>query len=179
MTCQSRSSNSGNVIRLASHTLMRSNISLTDVGFLMLLDPLEFSGFTFFDIDRAGGISAKSTRTCISCAYMVRYWMGKMLAGSIERLLDNDRMDMVSDEFLRVGNKVPRFVLPGCGQDSTSSAYWMRETFGRSFASTGTEPCESITSSIAGALGLFAGRSLTSYTKERSLSCRGDCGSEE
>ena len=119
------------------------------------------------------------TRTCISCAYMVRYWMGKMLAGSIERLLDNDRMDMVSDEFLRVGNKVPRFVLPGCGQDSTSSAYWMRETFDRSFASTGTEPCESITSSIAGALGLFAGRSLTSYTKERSLSCRGDCGSEE
>jgi hypothetical protein len=41
--------------------------------------------------------------------------MGKMLAGSIERLLDNDLMDMVSDEFLRVSDKVPRFVLPGRG----------------------------------------------------------------
>ena len=81
----------------------------------MLLDILEFSGFTFFDIDRAEGNSAKPTRTCISCAYMVRYWMGNMLAGSIERLLDNDLIDMVSDEFLRVGNRVPRFVLTGRG----------------------------------------------------------------
>ena len=76
--------------------------------------------------------------------------MGKMLAGSIERFLDNELIDKVSDEFLRVGNKVPRFVLPGRGPDSTSSAYWMRETLDRSFASTGTEACESITSSIAG-----------------------------
>jgi hypothetical protein len=92
--------------------------------------------------------------------------MGNMLAGSIERLLDNDRIDMVSDEFLRVGNKVPRFVLLGRGQDSTSSAYWMRETFDRFFASIGTESGESITSSIAGVWGLFAGQSLTSYTKD-------------
>jgi hypothetical protein len=116
----------------------------------MLLDALEFSGFTFFDVERAEDISTKATRTFISCAYMVRYWMGKMLAGSIERLLDNELIDKVSDEFLRVGNKVPRFVLPGRGQDSTSSAYWMRETLDRSFASTGTKACESMTSSIAG-----------------------------
>jgi hypothetical protein len=76
--------------------------------------------------------------------------MGKMLAGSIERLLDKDLIDMVSDEFLRVGNKVPRFALPGRGQHSTSSAYLMRETFDGSFASTGTKACESVTSSIAG-----------------------------
>jgi hypothetical protein len=92
--------------------------------------------------------------------------MGKMSAGSIERLLDNDLIDMVSDEFLRVGNKVPRFVLPGRGQDSTSSAYWMRETFDRSFASTGTEPCESIASSITEALGLFGDQPPTNYTKD-------------
>jgi hypothetical protein len=76
--------------------------------------------------------------------------MGKILAGSTERFLANDLIDMVSDEFLRVGNKVPRFVLPGRGQDSTSSAYWMRETFDRSFASTDTKACESTASSIAG-----------------------------
>jgi hypothetical protein len=45
----------------------------------------------------------------------------------------------------------------------------MRETFDRSFVSTGTESGESITSSIAGALGLFAGQSLTSYTKDEVL----------
>ena len=71
--------------------------------------------------------------------------MGKMLAGSTERLLDNDLIDMASDEFLRVGNGALRFVLPGRGQDSTSSAYWMRETFDGSIAS---ESCESVTSSI-------------------------------
>jgi hypothetical protein len=145
---------------------MRSNILFTYVGFLMLLDTLEFSGLTFLDVERAEEISAKPTRTCISSAYMVRYWMGKMSAGSIERLLDNDLIDMASDEFLRVGNKVPRFVLPGRGQDSTSSAYWMRETFDRSFASTGTEPCESIASSITEALGLFGDQPPTNYTKD-------------
>jgi len=76
--------------------------------------------------------------------------MGKMLAGSIERLLDSELIDKVSDEFLRVGNKVPRFVLPGRGPDSTSSAYWMRENLGRSFASAGAKVGESITSSSAG-----------------------------
>ena len=39
----------------------------------MLLDALEFSGFTFFDVERAEEILAKAARTFISCAYMVRY----------------------------------------------------------------------------------------------------------
>jgi hypothetical protein len=92
--------------------------------------------------------------------------MGKMLAGSIERLLDSELIDKVSDEFLRVGNKELRFVLPGRGPDSTSFAYWMRETLDRSLASTGTEACESITSSICGTLGLFGDQSLTSCTND-------------
>ena len=132
----------------------------------MFLDALEFSGFTFFDVERAEEISAKATRTFISCAYMVRYWMGKMLAGSIERLLDNELIDKVSDEFLRVGNKVLRFVLPGRGQDSTSSAYWMRETLDRSFASTGTKSLRIHDFLRCRALGLFGDQSLTSCTND-------------
>jgi hypothetical protein len=75
--------------------------------------------------------------------------MGRMLAGSTERILDNNLIGMLSDGFLRVDNQVPLFALPRRGQDLRSSAYGdARGPLDRSFASISTKPCESVTSSV-------------------------------